>query len=285
MLYHPFAYREKTEVRMDEKSKPLGVFDSGVGGLTALRRLREICPNEDIIYFGDTGRVPYGTKSAQLIRKYALQDARFLESFGVKAILVACGTVSANAMDELKNGSKVHVMGVISPAVEKAVKLTKTNGKVLILGTEATIESHAYGRLLCDIRPDIKVLTKACPMFVPLAENGLTSYSHPAVKALVEEYLWEFRDEAPDCVILGCTHYPLLAGAVSEVLPESALIDTGRAAAEEMKEYLISQGLDNCGGGNISVYVSDRVRNFGRLAADFLCEDIGEAQKVDIEKY
>lgn len=261
---------------------PLGVFDSGLGGLTALRVLKTICPSENIIYFGDTGRVPYGTKSAETIKKYAVQDAAFLKSFGVKAILAACGTVSANAMDELK--SDTFVMGVIKPTVDKAAALTKKGGTVLILGTEATIESGAYEKYLSKLRPDIKVLKKACPMFVPMVENGYTDKDDEAVKKIVSDYLSEFCGKA-DTAILGCTHYPLLINAISAVLSETVLVDSGAAAAEAMRDYLRENGLESKNGGKISLYVSDGVRNFENLATRFLGESPESVEKVDIEKY
>lgn len=269
----------------DISQKPLGVFDSGLGGLTALRRLRSLCPNEDIVYFGDTGRVPYGTKSAEIIRKYALQDARFLKSFDCKAILVACGTVSANAIDELKAEYGDAVMGVIEPTVNKAAKITKKGGTVLILGTEATVESGAYEKLLTKIRPDIKVERKACPMFVPLVENGYTDAENPAVKAIVSDYLSPFAGKA-DTAILGCTHYPLLCDAIEKALVGTVTVDSGSAAAEMMRDYLVKSGLAaKKSGGKTSLYVSDGVRNFEKLAGAFLGSPVCEAKKTDIEKY
>ena len=215
---------------MELKNMPLGVFDSGLGGLTALKELKAICPGEDIVYFGDTGRVPYGSKSAETIKRYAVEDARFLKSFGVKAILVACGTVSANAMNELKSSVGDGVMGVIEPTVDMADELTEKGGTVLILGTEATIASKAYEKLLAQKRPDIKFISQACPLFVPLAENGYTSKDNVAVKAIVNDYVGKYKDKA-DTVILGCTHYPLLYNAIADVLPNSKLISSGAAAA------------------------------------------------------
>ncbi len=270
---------------MDISERPLGVFDSGLGGLTALKKLKALCPNENIIYFGDTGRVPYGTKSTEIIRKYAMQDARFLKSFDCKAILVACGTVSANAMEQLKAECGDSVVGVIEPTVKKASMLTKEGGTVLILGTEATVESGAYEKLLKELRPDIKVECKACPMFVPLVENGYTDAENPAVKVIVSDYLAPFAGKV-DTVILGCTHYPLLCDAIEKALVGAVTVDSGSAAAEMMRDYLETKGLaSKKSGGKTSLFVSDGVRNFEKLAGAFLGEPVCEAEKTDIEKY
>lgn len=269
---------------MEERRKPLGIFDSGLGGLTALRELKALCPGEDIVYFGDTGRVPYGTKSAVTIKKYALQDTAFLKSLGVKAILAACGTVSANAMDVLSDGSDICVMGVIEPTVKRASELTEKGGTVLILGTEATVESRSYERVLCELRPDIKVRTKACPMFVPLVENGFTDPSHPAVSAIVHEYLDSFAADT-DTVILGCTHYPLLADAIKGVLKNAAVVNSGAAAALCVKDYLEKNGLSNRDGGSVKIYVSDGVRNFERIASAFMGCPVSGVEKASVENF
>ncbi|MBQ7603388.1 MAG: glutamate racemase, partial [Clostridia bacterium] len=182
----------------------LGIFDSGLGGLTALKALRRLAPDEDIIYLGDTARVPYGTRSRETIVKYALECGRFLESKGIDRLLVACGTVSANALGVLADKFSFPVTGVIRPAVGKAVRTT-VNGKVAVLATSATVRSRAYETELLDYSPDLKVFQKACPLFVPLVENGLGPDSE-IVRLACEMYLSDVRDFGADTVILGCTH-------------------------------------------------------------------------------
>lgn len=270
---------------MDLKNSPLGVFDSGLGGLTALKELKSLCPNENIIYFGDTGRVPYGTKSAQTIKRYALEDARFLKSFGVKAILVACGTVSTNAMAELHEAFGDGVMGVIEPTVEKACSVTRENGTLLVLGTEATICSGVYENLVSSLRPDIKIISKACPLFVPLVENGYVSADNTAVSAIVCDYIGEYAG-CVDTVILGCTHYPLLSDAISKALPGAKLVNSGTEAARGIKEYLEKNSLQaERKKGSTKIYVSDGVRNFEKFANAFLGEEPDGVTKINIEDY
>lgn len=270
---------------MDLKNSPLGVFDSGLGGLTALKELKALCPNENIIYFGDTGRVPYGTKSPETIKRYALEDARFLSSFGVKAILVACGTVSTNAMGELHEAFGDGVMGVIEPTVKAACDKTKKGGTVLVLGTEATICSGVYEKLISDMRPDLKIASKACPLFVPLVENGYTDADNAAVTAIVDDYIGEYKGKA-DTVILGCTHYPLLTDAIGKALPEAVLISSGAEGARGIKEYLEKNSL--CSDektASTEIYVSDGVRNFEKFASAFLGETPESVTKINIEDY
>lgn len=270
---------------MDLKQSPLGVFDSGLGGLTALKELKALCPNENIIYFGDTGRVPYGTKSAQTIKRYALEDAQFLKSFGVKAILVACGTVSTNAMAELHEVFGDCVMGVIEPTVEKACAVTRENGTLLVLGTEATICSGVYEKLVSSMRPDIKIISKACPLFVPLVENGYTDADNTAVFSIVSDYVGEYADCA-DTVILGCTHYPLLTNAIKKVLPYAVLVNSGTEGARGIKEYLEKNSLAaEREKGNTQIYVSDGVRNFEKFAGAFLGQTPESVTKINIEDY
>ncbi len=270
---------------MDLNNCPLGVFDSGLGGLTALKELKALCPNENIIYFGDTGRVPYGTKSAQTIKRYALEDARFLKSFGVKAILVACGTASTNALAELQAEFGDCVMGVIEPTVDKAASLTKKGGTVLVLGTEATICSGVYEKLLSAQRSDVKIISRACPLFVPLVENGYTDADNAAVSAIVSDYIGEYKGRV-DTVILGCTHYPLLTDAISKALPDAVLVNSGSEGARGIKEFLEKGSL--CAKdkkGSTEIYVSDNVRNFEKFASAFLGEMPESVTKINIEDY
>ncbi len=268
------------------RSLPIGVFDSGLGGLTALSELTRLMPNEDIVYFGDSARIPYGTKSPDVIRKFALQDTRFLLSRNVKAILVACGTVSSNCLDEVKALAGVPVVGVIASAAAKAAETAKNgNGRVGILGTSATINSKAFeAELLKNGISDITAT--ACPMFVPLVENWCPSEDDIATNAIVSSYLSELAAKKPAAVILGCTHYPLLSDVISKYLPESVLISSGAEAAAGLKALLTEQDMLNENGGVTEFYTSGGGALFSENAHKFLKNDIRvDARHIDIETY
>ena len=269
------------------KNKAIGVFDSGLGGLTAVKELMKCLPNENIVYFGDTGRVPYGTRSKETIIKYAAQDAKFLLTHNVKMIIAACGTVSSVASDMGKELSVIF-SGVLEPTAQACAKATKT-GSVAILGTSATINSHSYKNLINRINPDIKVYEQACPLFVPLVENGFTDKSDIIVKSVVERYVSQFKDTEVDTVILGCTHYPLLKSAIGECLGDKVtLIDSGKETAlytaKLLKEKeLLSERSDE---GTCEFYVSDTPHNFDTIAGLFLGNNMkSSATRIDIEKY
>ncbi|MBP5155116.1 MAG: glutamate racemase [Clostridia bacterium] len=270
---------------MDRRKLPIGIFDSGLGGLTALAELARLMPNEDIVYFGDNARIPYGTKSPGIIKKFALQDTRFLLSAGVKAILVACGTVSSNCLAEVEKESGLPVVGVINAAAKKAAEIAGDNGTAAVLGTAATVKSGAYERELKRLGCK-KVVSRACPMFVPLAENWHPTEDDAAANAVAEEYLRDIAKESPAAVILGCTHYPLLAGVIKKHLPGSELISSGKESANEMRALIAERGLANERGGKISFYTSDDPDLFRENAARFLGRDIdGTVKKADIETY
>jgi len=263
--------------------RPVGVFDSGFGGLSAVRELRRALPNEDIIYFGDTGRVPYGGRSVSTIIKYAKQDIRFLESFDIKAILIACGTVSS-ALHRFSDEIALPVTGVVEPTVASAKSSTK-NGKIGIIGTAATIASGAYERALGD---GFEVMSVACPLFVPLVENGRFEPGDVVIETVAREYLAPFAGFGCDTLILGCTHYPLLKRVIAGVLPGVTLIDSGAEAALALKSMLSAGGLSSGreNGGAVDYHVSDDPENFSRLASIFMGEPVEAcAKKVDIEKY
>lgn len=267
-----------------EKSLPIGVFDSGLGGLTALSELRRLMPNEDIIYFGDSARIPYGTKSTDVIRKFALQDTRFLLSKKVKAILVACGTVSSNCLDEVASLAGVPVVGVIESAAKSAADIaSKGNGRVAVLGTSATINSKAYERALKEHGVN-EIISCACPMFVPLVENWKPDINDTATNAVVSKYLHDVAKIKPDAVILGCTHYPLLSEIIQKYLPDSVLVSSGAEAAKGLKTFLEEKGLLNTNGGNIEFYTSGGGTLFSENACRFLKDDITvTAEHIDIE--
>lgn len=259
----------------------IGVFDSGMGGLTAIKQLVKIMPGEDIVYFGDTGRVPYGTRSRDTIIKYACQDVRFLLSKNVDAILIACGTVSANALEVLRREFNVPIYGVVEAAAEKACELTR-NGVVGIIGTNATVQSGAYVKHIESINRNIKTVSTPCPLFVPLVENGFTDENNEITRLTCEHYLKEIKESGADTLILGCTHYPIIADIISKVLPGVSLVNTGAEAANR----LFSQIKGSSGQGRIEYYVSDDVEFFRNTASTFLEMPVGEnVFKVDIERY
>ncbi|MBE7042296.1 MAG: glutamate racemase [Ruminococcaceae bacterium] len=268
---------------MDQRS--IGVFDSGLGGLTAVRELKRVLPTENIIYFGDTGRVPYGTRSDAAIVKYTRQDINFLKRFDVKMILVACGTVSSVGLPVLREEYPgLPLIGVVESASRAAAKATK-NGKVAILGTNGTIRSGSYQAELKRICPDVDAIGKACPMFVPLVENGYTDGQ--VARLIVEEYLEEVLKFGADTIVLGCTHYPLLKKVISEVAgSDVTLIDVGAQAAHLVKEELTERGMLAEEDGSVSYYVSDNVENFATLGSLFLqCEIKEQVEKIDIERF
>ena len=195
----------------------IGVFDSGIGGLTTVRELNKLLPNENIIYLGDTARIPYGTRSKETIFKYAKQDFAFLEQHDVKMIIVACGTVSAIMMSNPQISSEKPFTGVLLPAVQAACGATRNNC-VGVIGTPATVKSGAYGKAIRAIKPDIHIIGKACPLFVPLVENGYTDKDNKITRLVAEEYLSVMKKEKVDTLILGCTHYPLLEDIIADIM-------------------------------------------------------------------
>lgn len=267
--------------------RPIGVFDSGLGGLTALRELARIMPEEDLIYFGDTGRVPYGGRSRETLVRYALQDAAFLRSFDTKAIVVACGTVSTNAMDELRAACGVPVYGVVEPAAAAAVHAAK-GGRIGLIGTEASIRSGAYERAVQRLAPGTEVVSAACPLLVPLVENGRYQAEDRVVDLVLNDYLEPLRSARVDTLILGCTHYPLLSEAIAGIMgPEVTLINVGEQCARTVAEDLAGRGLRTSGTqpGEHRFFVSDTTGGFGRLATLFLGENVSDVEQIDITAY
>lgn len=268
-------------------SRPIGVFDSGVGGLTALRELRRILPGEEFIYFGDTGRVPYGPKGRETILRYARQDVAFLRSFDPKAVIIACGTVSANALGELTVENSLPIFGVVAPAARAAVRATR-NKKVGLIGTSASIRSGAYEREIAALDPTVTVTAKACPLFVPLVENGRFRPGDRVAELVVEEYLAPVKEVGVDTLVLGCTHYPLLAELIGRFMGENVtLIDTGAVCAAAAAKTLGEKELLSGGqAGAFRCFVSDAPQDFAALASIFLGERVdGDVERVEIEKY
>ncbi len=268
------------------KNGIIGVFDSGLGGLTAVKELIKILPGEDIVYFGDTSRVPYGTRSRETIISYAKQDLNFLSTFNLKAALVACGTISAVALDTLKDGYSFDIIGVIESAVNSAL-LATNNKKIGIIGTSATIKSGAYEKMLKSSCPDVETISVACPLFVPLVENGHIKEGDPITRLAVEHYIKQIVEFGADTIILGCTHYPLIARTIGDYVGENViLINPGKEAAKTLKQNLTANKLLSDNGGKRSYYVSDSIENFESLGGLFMEQSIsGEVHKIDIEKY
>ena len=270
---------------MDQR--PIGVFDSGLGGLTAVRQLRRIMPSENIIYFGDTSRVPYGNRCRDTILKYAQEDTRFLRTFGPKAIVIACGTVSSNCLETLQEESDIPITGVVEPAVHRAAALTK-NRRVGVAATRATVSSGAYERTFRRLDPRLEVYSLACPLFVPLVEEGRCRPGDVVIETVAEEYLSPLRDRGVDTLVLGCTHYPLLTEVIARTMGEGvALVDVGAESARGCRDLLTARGaLADREAGTSGYYTSDRAENFQRLASLFLGEDAaGEVQQIDLEQY
>ncbi len=267
--------------------RPIGVFDSGLGGLTAVRQLRRILPGEDIVYFGDTGRVPYGPRSPQTLRQYAGQDIRFLLSQDVKYILAACGTVSSTYPPEDAAQLPVPFLGVVEPAARAAAAAT-TNKKVGIIGTQATIRSGSFAGRMRDLVPGVELFERACPMFVALVENGYVAPDDPVTDLVAHQYLDDLRDAGVDTLILGCTHFPLIEAAIRRVMgPDVNLIDIGSEAARAVKAALEAQDLLHSGcDGDTHFYVSDSTGQFEDAARLFLGPYAGgSVEHVNIEEY
>ncbi len=264
----------------DTSSLPLGVFDSGIGGLTVVHALLKTLPNENIIYFGDTARVPYGPKSPETVRGYAKQDAQFLVSQKIKMIVVACNTVSAVALDVVQKEANVPVVGVIIPGAKSAVNVSK-NKRIGIIGTKGTIASNAYANAIRQLDGTIKVFGKACPLFVPLAEEGFTN--HKATEMIAKEYLFSFKQEKIDTLVLGCTHYPLLKEIIQNVLDDVTLIDSGVATAEEVKVLLEEKDLANTSKHkpNVQFFVSDVPEKFTEVGERFLGMKLGKVRRAE----
>ena len=267
-----------------EKEKPIGVFDSGIGGLTVVKRLMSVLPKESIVYFGDTARVPYGSKSNETVIEYSIQNTKFLLQKGVKAVVVACNTASSIALNELRKNFDVPIIGMIVPGAQMSVEETR-NKKIGVIGTRATILNKAYSKAIKEINSEIEVFEKACPLFVPLAEEGWTH--HKASYEIAEEYLKELREKSIDTLVLGCTHYPILSDVIQDVVGKNVkLIDSGIASSQVVKDELQRFGLETNSAipGNAFFYVSDIPTTFKEVAELFLGKEINEVIKVDVSE-
>ena len=263
-------------------NRPIGVFDSGLGGLTGVRELRKRLPHEEIIYFGDTGRVPYGSRSPETILQYARQDVAFLLSKNVKCIMAACGTVSSTYPAAEAAKLPVPYLGVVDAAAREAAFATR-NRRIGVIGTAATIRSRSYEKLLRQLVPGVEITAQACPLFVPLVENGYFGVQNPVTRLVAQDYLKDVKSAGVDTLILGCTHYPLLEEVISDYMgPDVTLIDSGAEAAN----LASTQFNPNDGPGGTRYYVSDDPAGFDRLAGLFLQEDVEtNAGLVDISRF
>lgn len=248
--------------------RPIGVFDSGLGGLTAVSEIMRLLPDEEIVYFGDTARVPYGTRGTDTIMRYVREDIDFLKRFDIKAVVMACGTASSVTLPFIQGEYDIPIIGVVRPAVEKAVKATK-NGKIGIIGTSATIKSRSYEREILTRLPSCEIYTAPCPLFVPLVENGRTDPDDIVLYTMVEEYLTPIKEAGADTLIMGCTHYPIIERAIAKFMGSGvSLVNPGREAAKFLKE---NENIEkNVGSGKYSFFVSDDRDGFIANASKFL---------------
>ncbi|HNW43007.1 MAG TPA: glutamate racemase [Elusimicrobiales bacterium] len=267
---------------MADNKRPIGIFDSGLGGLTVYKAVRGLLPGENVVYFGDTARVPYGTKSPEAVVAFSKEISAYLFERKIKFLIVACNTASSVALDEIRRISPVPVMGVIAPGVEAALRLVPPKGRILVTGTAATVASGAYSAALRAARPGLRVIEKACPLFVPLVEEGWCAKKVAGLVAA--EYLSGFKIKKPDAVILGCTHYPLLKKVISGVLgPRVRIVDSALAAALAARDALAEAGLLNAGrAGKAAFVVSDAPRRFSGLASRLLKIKTG---KVEVKRF
>lgn len=248
-------------------NNPIGIFDSGIGGLTVTKEIIKILPKESIIYLGDTARVPYGTRSKEVITKFALELANVLLKRKVKCLVVACNTISATCLSEIEKISPVPVIGVIDPTIEKAIKTTKNN-KVGVIGTVGTINSDIYDKKIKKTNSKIKLKSFACPLFVPIAEEGLIS--HQATKLIAKDYLYHLKKEEIDTLILGCTHYPVLAKVIQEVMgTKVTLVDSAKPTAEKLKKLLEDLNLVSTKSPKYEFLVTDAPKRVLKVGSRF----------------
>lgn len=270
-----------------KKTAPIGVFDSGVGGLTVAREIMRNLPKEDIVYFGDTARVPYGSKSKDNIIRYSRQIIHFLQTKGVKAIVIACNTASALALDAVKEEFDIPIIGVVEPGARAALSVTE-NKKIGVIGTEATVRSAMYEKIIQGINPEITVIAKACPLFVPLVEEGFKK--HRVTDEIIDYYLASMKESDIDALILGCTHYPLLRSKIREYLGEKiSLVNPAYETAMDLSRILKEMDMENPDveedHGSYSFYVSDAADKFKQFANSILPYDIETTKQINIEEY
>lgn len=274
----------ETNVR---KTAPIGVFDSGVGGLTVAREIMRHLPNEDIVYFGDTARVPYGSKSKDNIIRYSRQIINFLMTKGVKAIVIACNTASAQALDVVQKEYSIPIIGVVEPGARAALEVTEAK-KIGVIGTEGTVRSGMYEKVIQGIQPDVSVMAKACPLFVPLVEEGFKD--HHVTEEIIDFYLASMKESDIDAMILGCTHYPLLRSKIMEYVGDKIkLVNPAYETAMDLRKLLQENDMENPDvegdHGSYSFYVSDAADKFKQFANSILPYDIETTKQINIEEY
>lgn len=266
-------------------NRPIGVFDSGLGGLTVLKEIMELIPGESVVYFGDCGRIPYGTKSRETVIKYSMQDVRFLMTHDIKMVVIACNTASAMSYEMIGKNFDIPVVEVINPGAIAAVSETK-NKKVGIIGTSATIRSGVYEKNINKLDNTIETFSKACPLFVQLVEEGW--WENDIAFRIAEEYLAPLREVGIDTLVLGCTHYPLLFKTISKVMGDGVkLVSSGAETAKAVRNIVDKNGCARDSGvcPVFRFYTSDSVESFENLGSTFLGKKIYSAEKTDIEKY
>ncbi|WP_427337814.1 glutamate racemase [Caloranaerobacter sp. DY30410] len=264
-------------------NRPIGVFDSGIGGLTVLKEIMEQLPNEDIIYFGDTARIPYGTRSKETVIKYSFQCIKFLLSKNIKAIVIACNTASAIALEPAREKFDVPIIGVIEPGAKAAISATRNN-KIGVIGTSGTINSEAYQTLIRNMDKSAEVIGVACPLFVQIVEEGWEDTDVAMLAA--EKYLMELKEHNIDTLVLGCTHYPILRYTLSKVMGKGvSLVNPAFETAKAVKEMLILNNMlkDSTDKPEYKFYVSDDPEKFRRIGGNFLRREIQSIEKVNIE--
>ena len=273
-------------------SLPIGIFDSGVGGLTVYRALHNRLPNEHFVYLGDTARVPYGTKSLATVERYAIENSQFLASLGIKLLVVACNTASALALPQIRERIDIDVVGVIGPGGRKSVLITgnKLKPKIGVIATEATIQSNAYAKAIRHCSEGVDVFQVACPLFVPLAEEGWTHEAE--TYSIAAKYLAEMRKFEPDALVLGCTHYPILHDVIQQTVGDNVkLIDSGEATADEVEKLLPVKNLSNPASVAVDrslcddldhFYVTDAAERFARVAERFLGTQPSKLEAIEI---
>lgn len=273
---------------MMDRNAPVGVFDSGVGGLTVVKEIMHQIPGERIIYFGDTARVPYGSKSKETVTRFSRQIVHFLQSQGVKAIVAACNTASAYAFNELEKEVDIPMIEVIKPGAKVASEATR-NGKIGVIATEGTISSAIYPRYIKEINKDVSVIGKACPLFVPLVEEGL--WRDPVTDEIAKRYLAELIDIDIDTLVLGCTHYPLIRETIGKIMGEKVtLVNPAYETARELKELLVQEDMlhteeSGLGNNKYQFYVSDSSAKFKTFANSIIKYGILSAKTVSVEEY
>lgn len=268
-------------------NRPIGIFDSGLGGLTVLKEIMKLMPEESMVYFGDSGRTPYGTKSKETVIKYTLQNIRFLMNQDIKMIVIACNTVSAYSLEVVRNNFDIPIIEVIRPGAIAGIKNTK-NKKIGVIGTTATINSRAYEKAISSIDNSIKVISKACPLFVPLVEEGPKWWEHDITYRIALEYLSPLKQADIDTLVLGCTHYPLLQKIISRVMGDEVKLVSSALEVAKVTKYIIEENniaRDPNIGSVYRYYTSDSVDKFEPLCSAILNRKITCAERADIEKY